>query len=74
MPECVKCASCNGVGTVTIWTAEASCGNCCDSHYVEDGGYWKGSGTMLNPLLAALRSPGPHHPGFWALDVVMGEE
>mgnify|MGYP005615864829 CR=1 FL=1 len=72
LPECVKCTSCNGVGTVTIWTAEASCDNCCDSHCVEEGGYWKGSGTMLNPLLAALRAPGPHYPGFWALDVVLG--
>lgn len=30
-------------------------------------------GTMPHPLLAALRSPGPHYRGFWALDVVLGK-
>lgn len=27
-----------------------------------------------HPLLAALRSPGPHYPSFWALDVVTGRD
>lgn len=27
-----------------------------------------------HPLRAALQSPGPHYPGFWALDVVLNKE
>lgn len=27
-----------------------------------------------HPLLAALRSEGPHYRGFWALDIVLGKE
>lgn len=30
------------------------------------------NGIQPHPILAALRSPGPHYPGFWALDVVLG--
>lgn len=30
--------------------------------------------SVPHPLLAALRSPGPHYRGFWALDVLLGKE
>jgi hypothetical protein len=28
--------------------------------------------TLPNPLLAHLRSPGPHHRGMWSLDLILG--
>lgn len=33
-----------------------------------------GTGKVLHPLLAALRSEGPHYRGFWALDLPLGKE
>lgn len=30
--------------------------------------------TAPHPLLAALRSEGPHYRGFWALDLILGKE
>ena len=34
----------------------------------------KGEGFLTHPLLAHLRSPGPHYRGCWALDLVLGKE
>lgn len=32
------------------------------------------TGRVSNPLLAHLRSPGPHYRGMWSLDLVLGKE
>ena len=38
-------------------------------------GHWRPGFVLLpNPLLAHLRSPGPHVRGCWALDLILGKE
>ncbi len=34
----------------------------------------KGTGKVVNPILAHLRSPGPHCRGCWVLDLLLGKE
>lgn len=34
----------------------------------------KGTGRQPNPILAHLRSPGPHYRGCWATDILLGKE
>jgi len=65
MPGEVECDHCDGMGTCYDPPDSINLMRChmCD-----------GTRRQPHPLLAALRSPGPHHPGFWALGVVMGRE
>jgi hypothetical protein len=80
-----RCARCHGSGTYTVqvrnswlsaangygaattyseWRGCRSCGGDCDR---------KGSGRLPHPILAHLRSPGPHVRGCWALDLILGK-
>jgi hypothetical protein len=34
----------------------------------------QGQGYLSHPLLAHLRSPGPHVRGCWAIDLLLGKE
>ena len=72
-PELLPCTGCLGAGSVNLGLADAICDQCYYSYYVESGGYWRGKGLMLNPILAHLRSPGPHVRGCWAVDLILGK-
>lgn len=71
-PAWQECPDCGGSGwdpnrAVNIL---AFCRRC-----QADPGKWdKGTGRVPHPLLAHLRSPGPHYRGMWSLDLVLGKE
>lgn len=64
------CPACNGKGMVRYGDggfSERPCWGCGDSYSQHPG-----TGRVPNPVLAQLRSPGPHWLGCWALDLVTG--
>lgn len=58
----------NGYGTATTYSEWRGCRHCGGDHDR------KGTGQLPNPLLAHLRSPGPHVRGCWAVDLILGRE
>lgn len=76
-PEEVECPECRGSGMVNLGLADAMCrcsewDTACrvDAFGLE---YNAGRGRIPHPILAHLRSPGPHVRGCWALDLVLGK-
>ncbi len=61
-------SSANGYGTATTYSEWRGCRHCGGDHDR------KGTGRLPNPLLAHLRSPGPHVRGCWATDLLLGRE
>jgi len=72
-PPFVPCDECKGSGSVNLGLADAICGKCYDYFCDDTGGYWRGKGLTENPILAHLRSPGPHVRGMWSLDLILGK-
>jgi len=58
-PAWVECPECGGTGSVE------------DDG---DGDGWVCAVKVNNPILAALRSPGPHVRGCWVVDLLLGKE
>ncbi len=58
----------NGYGAATTYSEWRGCRHCGGDHDT------KGTGHVPHPLLAHLRSPGPHVRGCWALDLILGKE
>lgn len=56
----VRCWYCNGSGLGQL--GDGRCGIC------------NGTGLIPHPILAHLRSPGPHWRGDWAVDLCLGKE
>jgi hypothetical protein len=58
----------NGYGAATTYSEWRGCRHC--------GGDYnrKGTGSLPHPLLAHLRSPGPHVRGCHAVDLILGKE
>ena len=66
VPGEVECKACDGKG----WhPGDMGCGACGATSAGSVG-----SGRVPHPLLAHLRSPGPHHRGCWAADLLTGKE
>ncbi len=66
-PDGEQCGLCEGDGKVRPWRYPQSfhvVGACEGCH---------GTGRVPHPLLAHLRSPGPHVRGCWAVDLVLGK-
>ena len=78
-PTQVECPVCNGKRAVRRLDAAGSldddlCENCLSS-VVGIGNIGRyATGKVPHPLLAHLRSPGPHWRGCWALDLILGRE
>lgn len=70
----VTCPTCKGTGSVTFWIADGVCPDCPTTVYESEGGYWRGSGVVPNPILSHLRGPGPHVRGCHAIDLILGKE
>lgn len=81
-----RCSKCQGRGTYIVQTGKsrvaddnglssavtfAECRGC--RHCGGDDAR-KGTGKIPHPLLAHLRSPGPHWRGCWAVDLLLGKE
>lgn len=72
----MKCERCGGVGQHHVSLADG--GIICRDGVVRSG--WREcpncrcNGVVAHPLLAHLRSPGPHVRGCWAVDLVLGRE
>jgi hypothetical protein len=79
-PEDAECPQCGGAGR--YWyagfrgprTTLLKCETCGDGGDPGIGDPYRGTGRVPHPLLAHLRSPGPHVRGCWALDLILGEE
>ncbi len=73
-PETEVCPECKGEGR--IWyhgykgprTTLLKCETCLSGDDL-----YCGSGRVPNPLLAHLRSPGPHVRGCWSIDLLLGK-
>ncbi len=61
-------SSANGYGVATTYSEWRGCRHCGGDHDR------KGSGRISHPLLAHLRSPGPHVRGCFAIDLILGKE
>ena len=78
-PTQVECPVCNGKRAVRRLDAAGSldddlCENCLSS-VVGIGNIGRyATGKVPHPLLAHLRSPGPHWRGCWAVDLLLGKE
>lgn len=64
-PPLAECPHCGGRGWRYVQRADGPDWEWCDR--------CEGGGTP-HPLLAHLRSPGPHCLGCWALDLILGKE
>ncbi len=69
-PTHAPCLACGGVGQMTYHSAEASW--LASFEYGLECEQCRGRGKLPHPLLAHLRSPGPHWPGCYALDLFAG--
>lgn len=58
----------NGYSSLTTYSEWRGCPHCGGDYKT------KGSGRVLHPLLAHLRSPGPHVRGCWALDLILNKQ
>jgi hypothetical protein len=65
-PPRVVCWACAGTGGFQANSTFVPC-EICDGAVPEE---W---GSLLHPVLAHLRSPGPHVRGCWALDLILGK-
>lgn len=65
------CRGCGGAGVI-----EDEVGSTYACVVCSPGGNWAGTGKQKvpHPLLAHLRSLGPHYRGCWALDLILGKE
>ncbi len=76
-PAVLCCPDCGDAG---FWRAGQEFDHMRKCRRQECGTVWvpgevvKRKVTTPNPLLAHLRSPGPHVRGCWALDLILGKE
>lgn len=70
-PETVKCEKCHN-GWATRFEYRERVGAICGVGQ-ETCPHCGGTGSVPNPLLAHLRSDGPHVRGCWVLDVLLGK-
>lgn len=66
-PAEIVCEFCNGRGSFQTSGSYAECPRCLGATGI-------GTGRVPHPLLAHLRSPGPHVRGCWAIDLILGKE
>lgn len=66
-PQSERCAFCGGKGSFQRTGSYAECPRCANADGV-------GTGSVPHPLLAHLRSTGPHVRGCWALDLILAKE
>ncbi len=64
-PAEVECQKCNG--KKRFWVSDRGGSDWCDCLDCH------GTGRLPNPLLAHLRSEGPHARGCWAVDLILGK-
>lgn len=69
--ERVTCHGCNGDGGFQANSTWVPCELCAET---VDESTWTQIGTLENPIIAHLRSPGPHCLGCWVLDTILGKE
>ncbi len=81
--DSVECETCeidrkSGQGTTRLVLAGAVMINSGDGSkkklYLPDCRHCCGSGRRMNPILAHLRSPGPHVRGCWVVDLLLGRQ
>lgn len=73
-PTDVECPKCKGRRELPDPVYLSLCTACLspETGWGNVGRY--ATGSVPHPLLAAMRSPGPHYRGFWALDLILGKE
>lgn len=72
----IGCAKCEGAGyfyAPAYSLNRIKCTACNEGLLPEKCTVCDGSGRMLHPLLAHLRSPGPHYRGCWVIDLILGK-
>lgn len=62
-PTDERCPACGGMGRLVGGVFDPAACSACGR-----------TGRVPHPLLAHLRSPGPHYRGMWSLDVILGKE